>query len=45
MNPVFIYFRDIPLKDNKKFTLDFSDEEFIQKINLNKKKKIIILQV
>ena len=45
MNAVFIYFREIPLKDNKKFTLDFSDEEFIQKINLNKKKKIIILQV
>ena len=45
MNPVFIYFREIPLKNNNKFMLDFSDEEFVQKINFNKKKKIIILQV
>ena len=37
MNPAFIYFREIPLKDNNKFTLDFSDEEFVQKINFNKK--------
>ena len=45
MNPDFIYFREIPLNDNKKFTLDFSDKGFVQKINFNKKKKIIILQV
>ena len=30
MNPAFIYFREIPLKDNNKFTLDFPDEEFVQ---------------
>ena len=42
MNPAFIYFREIPLKDNNKFTLDFSDEEFVQKINFNKKKDYYI---
>ena len=39
MDPAFIYFREIPVRDNKKFTLDFSDKEFVQKINFNKKKK------
>ena len=43
MNPAFIYFREIPLKYKNKFTLDFSDEELVQKINFDKK-KIIILQ-
>ena len=42
MNPVFNYFREIPLKDDNKFTLDFSDEEFVQKINFNKKKDYYI---
>ena len=37
MNPAFIYFREIHLKDNNKFTLDFSNEQFVQKINFNKK--------
>ena len=45
MDPAFIYFREIPVRDNKKFTLDFSDKEFVQKINFNKKKQILILQV
>ena len=34
MNPDFIYFKE--LDDNNKFVLDFSDVEFIQKINFNK---------
>ena len=38
MNPAFIYFREIPLKYKNKFTLDFSDEELVQKINFNKKR-------
>ena len=38
MNLAFIYFREIPLKNKNKFTLDFSDEEFLQKINFNKKR-------
>ena len=44
MNPAFIYFGEIPLKENNKFTLDFSGDEFVQKINFNIK-KFIILQV
>ena len=36
MNPDFIYFKELALDDNNKFVLDFSDEEFIQKINFNK---------
>ena len=30
MRPVFIYFRETPLDENNKFTLDISDEEFVQ---------------
>ena len=41
MKPAFIYFREIPLKDNNKFTLDLPDEEFVQKINFNKKKRLL----
>ena len=44
MYPAFISFREILLKDNNKFTLDFPDEEYVQKVNFNKK-KIIVLQV
>ena len=33
MNPAFIYFDEIILKDDNKFTLDFSDKEFIQEVN------------
>ena len=44
MNPAFIYFREIPLKNNNKFTLDFSDEEFVQKL-IKKYIYIIILPV
>ena len=29
MRPVFIHFRENPLDENNKFTLDFSDEEFV----------------
>ena len=37
MNPDFICFKELALDDNNKFVLDFSDGEFIQKINFNKK--------
>ena len=30
MIPVFIYFKETPLDENNKFSLDFSDEEFVQ---------------
>ena len=33
MNPDFTYFDEIILKDDNKFTLDFSDKEFIQEVN------------
>ena len=32
MKPVFIYFKEIVLDDNNKFTLDFSDTELIYEI-------------
>ena len=30
MNPDFIYFKEILFGENNKFTLDFSNEEFVQ---------------
>ena len=36
MKPSFIYFKEIPFNDNNKFVLDFSDEEFVQKVYFNK---------
>ena len=36
MKPVFIYFREIPFDDNNKFVLDFSDDEFVQKVDFEK---------
>ena len=36
MNVCFIYFDEIPLKDNKKFTLNFLNEDMIQKISFDK---------
>ena len=42
MRPVFIYFRETPLDKNNKFTLDFSDEEFIQEIDFLSKNKYYI---
>ena len=32
----FIYFKEIPLDDINKFGLDFSDEEFVQKVYFDK---------
>ena len=33
MNPAFIYFNEIILKDDNKFTPDFSDKEFFHEVN------------
>ena len=33
MNPAFIYFNEIILKDDTKFTPDFSDKEFFHEVN------------
>ena len=32
MRPVLIYFREMHLDENNKFTLDFGDQEFVQEI-------------
>ena len=37
MNVAFIYFHEIPLQDDNKFMLDFSNEEIVQKVKWNKK--------
>ena len=36
MKTVFIYFKEIPFKDNNTFVLDFSDDEFVQKVIFEK---------
>ena len=36
MKPSFIYFKEIPFNDNNRFVLDFSDEEFEQKVYFDK---------
>ena len=33
MKPCFIYFEEIAISDDNKFTLDFSDQEFVQEID------------
>ena len=33
MNPAFIYFNEIILKDDNKFTPDFSDKEFFHEVS------------
>ena len=36
MKPSFIYFKEIQFNDNNKFLLEFSDEEFVQKVYFDK---------
>ena len=36
MKPSFIYFKEIQFNDNNKFVLEFSDEEFVQKVYFDK---------
>ena len=38
MEPVFIYFKEIPIEENNKFTLDFSQTEQIYKAHFLPKK-------
>ena len=38
MRPCFVYFNEIKLDDNNRFTLDFSNEEFIQEVHFSPKK-------
>ena len=37
MNVALIYFNEVSLKEDNKFNLDFSNEEFVQKIHFDKK--------
>ena len=42
MRPTLIYFRERHLDENNKFTLDFSDQEFVQEIEFLSKNKYYI---
>ena len=42
MRPTLIYFKETHLDENNKFTLDFSDQEFVQEIELLSKNKYYI---
>ena len=42
MRPILIYFRETHLDENNKFTLDFSDHEFVQEIEFLSKNKYYI---
>ena len=42
MRPDFIYFKELLLGENNKFTLDFSDEEFVQKVDFLSKNEYYI---
>ena len=42
MRPILIYFREIHLDENNKFTLGFSDHEFVQEIEFLSKNKYCI---
>ena len=37
MDPIFIYYNNLKLAENKKFTLEFSDKDLLQGIVLLKK--------
>ena len=39
MRPDFIYFKELLLGEKNKFTLDFSDEEFVQEVDFLSKNK------
>ena len=42
MKPILIYFRETDLDENNKFTLEFSDHEFVQEIEILSKTNIIL---
>ena len=42
MRPILIYFKETHLDENNKFTLDFSDQEFVQEIEFLSKNKYYI---
>ena len=38
MEPVFFYFKEMPIEENKKFTLDFFQTDQIYKVHFSRKK-------
>ena len=42
MRPILIYFRETHLGENNKFTLDFSDQEFVQEIEFLSENKYYV---
>ena len=42
MNPAFIYYNEKTFNNDNKFILDFSNEEFVQKIKFFKRKDYFI---
>ena len=42
MKPCFIYFKEMALSDDIQFTLDFSDQEFVQEIVFCQKMTVIL---
>ena len=45
MDPIFIYFSEIDLKDNNKFTLYFSDKQNIQELTFLKDRDYYVLSL
>ena len=45
MDPIFIYFSEIDLKDNNKFTLYFSDEQNVQELTFLKDRDYYVLSL
>ena len=43
MEPVFIYYKEIPIEENNKFTLGFSQTDQIHKVHFHPKKIILRL--
>ena len=45
MDPIFIYFNEIDLKDNNKFTLNLSDEQNVQEIIFLKNRDYYVINL
>ena len=45
MDPIFIYFNEIDLKDNNKFTLNFSGEQNVQEIIFLKNRDYYVINL
>ena len=43
MEPIFIYFKEIPIEEKNKFTLDFSQTNQIYKVHFSPKKDYYLM--